>query len=53
MLQRSEFIEKMGTGIQRMMMAMKDAGLPEPEFEVEDYFIVSWCLLISKNKFYI
>jgi ATP-dependent DNA helicase RecG len=30
LLQRCEYIEKMGTGVQRMRKSMTDAGLPEP-----------------------
>ncbi len=41
LLQRANYIEKMGTGIARITNAMKSAGLPEPEFEIEDFFMVT------------
>ncbi|MFH1173504.1 MAG: ATP-binding protein [archaeon] len=34
-------VERAGTGIQRMKDKMKEAGLPEPSFEVENFFIVT------------
>ncbi|SHJ33408.1 ATP-dependent DNA helicase RecG [Dethiosulfatibacter aminovorans DSM 17477] len=42
LLQRSEYIEKMGTGIARMKNAMVEAKLPEPEFTTDGFFIVSF-----------
>jgi len=41
LLHRSDYIEKMGTGIQRMRNAMKLAGLPKPEFDMDGFFIVT------------
>lgn len=41
LLQRSDYIEKMGTGITRMRNAMSIAKLPDPEFEMDGFFIVS------------
>lgn len=41
MLQRANYIEKMGTGITRITNAMKSAGLPEPKFDIEDFFMVT------------
>jgi len=40
LLQRCKFVEKAGTGVQRMREAMKDAGLPEPTFEFAPFFTV-------------
>ncbi len=41
LLQRSDYIEKMGTGITRMRNTMSIAKLPDPEFEMDGFFIVS------------
>ncbi len=41
LLQRANYIEKMGTGISRITNAMRDADLPLPEFEVEGFFMVT------------
>jgi ATP-dependent DNA helicase RecG len=41
LLQRANYIEKMGTGIARITNSMKEAGLPEPEFDIEDFFMVT------------
>jgi len=40
LLHRCNYIEKAGTGIQRMRDGMKDAGLPEPIFEFSQFFTV-------------
>jgi len=37
----ARYIEKMGTGIQDMMQLCSDAGLPAPEFKIEDAFVVT------------
>ena len=37
---RMHKMEKAGTGIQRMKDKMKEAGLPEPEFSMDSFFIV-------------
>lgn len=42
LLHRCEYIEKAGTGIQRMRMGMKDAGLLEPVFEFSGFFTVTF-----------
>ncbi|NLD50085.1 MAG: winged helix-turn-helix transcriptional regulator, partial [Clostridiaceae bacterium] len=41
LLQRANYIEKMGTGISRITNAMRGAELPLPEFEVEGFFMVT------------
>lgn len=38
LLHRIHYIEKMGTGINRMKEACKEAGIPEPEFEITGFF---------------
>jgi len=40
LLNRAGYIEKSGTGIERMRNAMKEAGMPEPEFEFDGFFTV-------------
>lgn len=42
LLQRSDYIEKMGTGIRKIYNAMLAAGLPEPEFDTEGFFVVTF-----------
>jgi len=37
LLLRTEFVERLGTGITRIRSAGKMAGLPPPEFEFDDY----------------
>ena len=37
------YIERLGYGIDRMMAAMQEAGLPEPEFEETRPVSVSRC----------
>ncbi|MDK9712027.1 helix-turn-helix domain-containing protein [Acidaminobacter sp.] len=41
LLEKCDYIEKMGTGIQRMRIAMAEKHLPEPEFDFEGFFIVT------------
>ncbi|MGL4818822.1 MAG: ATP-binding protein [Bacilli bacterium] len=41
LLQRSKYIEKMGTGVVRMRQAMRGAVLPPPLFEMDRFFIVT------------
>ncbi len=41
LLEKSDYIEKMGTGIQRMRLAMLDSKLAEPKFESDGFFIVT------------
>ena len=40
LLHRANYIEKMGTGINRIRFAMKEAGTQEPEFKYGDFFTV-------------
>jgi ATP-dependent DNA helicase RecG len=39
---RAKFIEKLGTGINRIKNAMKEAELPEPEFEFSEFFSITF-----------
>ncbi|NLL68309.1 MAG: winged helix-turn-helix transcriptional regulator [Clostridiaceae bacterium] len=41
LLQRANYIEKMGTGISRITNAMQKVGLPLPSFELEGFFMVT------------
>ena len=40
LLNRAKYIEKLGTGIQRMRQEMTAAGLPKPEFNFDDFFTI-------------
>lgn len=40
LMQRVDLVEKVGSGINRMREAMKDAGLTEPKFEMGGFFTV-------------
>jgi len=40
LLHRCNYIEKAGTGIQRMRDGMREAGLPAPTFEFSEFFTV-------------
>lgn len=40
LLNRVKYIEKLGTGIQRMRDEMKKAGLPEPDFTFDGFFTI-------------
>jgi ATP-dependent DNA helicase RecG len=42
MLYRIGYIEQMGTGIARMKLAAKEANIAEPEFDLENFFKVSF-----------
>ena len=42
MLYRIDYIEQMGTGIRRMRNAAKDANVREPEFDLHDFFRVTF-----------
>jgi ATP-dependent DNA helicase RecG len=46
LLHRTDFIEKMGTGLLRIDNALKDAGLPKAEFEISEH----WFSIIFKRK---
>ena len=41
LLSRTEFVERMGTGISRIKRAMKKFGLPKPEFFYDGSFLVT------------
>jgi len=41
LLHRCNYIEKVGTGVQRMRDGMKDAGLLQPEFEFSGFFVIT------------
>ena len=40
LLHRIRYIEKMGTGINRMKEACREIGIPEPEFEITGFFTI-------------
>lgn len=42
MLYRIGYIEQMGTGIMRMKNAAREANIAEPEFELSDFFKVTF-----------
>ena len=42
LLHRSDYIEQMGTGIERMRNAARDAQVAEPEFELSGFFKVTF-----------
>jgi ATP-dependent DNA helicase RecG len=42
LLHRCKYIEKAGTGIQRMRDGMREAGLPKPTFEFSSFFTVTF-----------
>ena len=46
MLYKIDFIEQMGTGISKMKKAAKDANVAEPEFELHNFFKVTF----ARNK---
>ncbi|MCK5758559.1 MAG: hypothetical protein KAH14_05655, partial [Clostridiales bacterium] len=41
LLQRTDYIEKMGTGINRIRETMITASLPEPDFNIDSFFTVT------------
>ena len=49
LLHRIHYIEKMGTGINRMKAACKEAGIPEPEFIITGFFTILFRRKIIKN----
>ena len=51
MLCRIDYIEQMGTGIERMRNAAKDAEVAEPEFDMEGFFrVIFKRSLLNNNK---
>ena len=49
LLHRIHYIEKMGTGINRMKDACKEAGISEPEFEITGFFTILFRRKTSEN----
>ncbi len=47
LLSNTEYVEKLGTGINRIKSAVRNAGLPEAKFEFDDSFSVT---LFDKEK---
>jgi ATP-dependent DNA helicase RecG len=41
LLNRAKYIEKLGTGIQRIRQEMTAAGLPEPDFQFDGFFTIT------------
>ncbi|WP_374043854.1 ATP-binding protein [uncultured Fibrobacter sp.] len=37
-----QVVEKVGSGIPRMRKLMKEAGLPEPKFDTQGFFTVTF-----------
>lgn len=47
---RMQVVEKVGSGIPRMRRLMEEAGLPEPKFETQGFFTVTFMKRIGANK---
>ena len=39
---RMQVVEKVGSGIPRMRRLMKDTGLPEPKFDTQGFFTITF-----------
>ena len=50
LLNRAGYIEKLGTGIQRMRKEMSAVGLPEPAFQFDGFFTVELKRLYAPEK---
>lgn len=50
LLHRARYIEKLGTGIQRMRQEMVAAGLPEPDFSFTGFFTIQLLRPVSGKK---
>jgi ATP-dependent DNA helicase RecG len=50
LLNRARYIEKLGTGIQRMRQEMAGAGLPEPDFSFDGFFTIVLKRLLVTEK---
>jgi len=50
LLHRAKYIEKLGTGIQRMRQEMTAAGLPEPHFHFGSFFTIVLKRLYAPEK---
>lgn len=49
LLHRAGYIEKMGTGINRIKNALKETGNPEPIFEFDSFFTITFERFIKSN----
>jgi len=47
---RMHVVEKVGSGIPRMRRLMKDAGLPEPKFDTQGFFTVTFMKRAKTNS---
>ena len=47
LLSKTEFVEKLGTGINRMKTAMAKAGLNEPLFSFNSFFSITLVVFFS------
>lgn len=50
LLNRAKYIEKLGTGIQRMRQEMAGAGLPEPGFQFDGFFAIELKRVYTPEK---
>ena len=50
LLNRAKYIEKLGTGIQRMRREMTAAGLPEPDFQFDGFFTILLKEFLRRKK---
>lgn len=48
---RMQVVEKVGSGIPRMRRLMKEAGLPEPKFDTQGFFTVTFMKRVKTNNF--
>ncbi len=49
LLHRINYIEKMGTGINRMRQSCKEAGIPEPKFHITSFFTIVFKRIQNKK----
>ena len=47
---RMQVVEKVGSGIPRMRGLMKEAGLPEPKFDTQGFFTVTFKKRVKTNS---
>lgn len=47
---RMQVVEKVGSGIPRMRRLMKEAGLPEPKFDTQGFFTVTFVKRVKTNS---
>lgn len=50
LLNRANYIENLGTGIQRIRKEMTAAGLPEPDFHFDDFFTIQLKRVFTPEK---